>query len=59
MDKLCRCGSGIEAQWYNDGYGIPLFKGCSQCEEEQFSKFRPDVREHYQAVEPIEPEDYY
>ena len=55
----CKCGSGIEAEWYFDGYGIELFKGCSECEVEQLAKFRPDILERYECDEPIEPEDYY
>ncbi len=52
----CRCGSGQESHWINDGHGIPLCRVCPSCEKEQMKRYRPDIMEHYKTDEPIEEE---
>lgn len=52
----CKCGSGLESRWINDGYGIPLDKVCPDCEEKVLNKYRPDILDHYECDEPIDPD---
>ena len=54
----CECGSGYEQYPLLDGYGIFLCYACLQCEEEKLLKYRPDIMEHYECDETLEPEDY-
>lgn len=37
-----------------DGYGIFLTYTCPACHAAKMAKFRPDIKTHYQADEPIE-----
>lgn len=59
MPNTCHCGSGKPAHWEYDARGIPLCKVCDDCEEQQLSKFRPEVltNSNYECDEPID-EDY-
>ena len=59
MMIACRCGSGQESWWECDAQGIPLCRVCSSCQDEQLSKFRPEILTGYDQSdvdEPIEPE---
>jgi hypothetical protein len=56
MLNECSCGSGEYPHPLYDGYNIFLTYACSKCEEEKLSKFRPDILDHYECDEPIEPE---
>ena len=51
----CSCGSGKTSHWVNDGYGIPLFRACTDCHDEKISRYRPDIFEAYVCDEPIDP----
>jgi hypothetical protein len=54
QDRTCACGSGEPREAQYDGYGIFLTYTCRRCEREKLSHFRPDIRERYDADEPIE-----
>lgn len=41
-----------------DGYGIYLCTTCYLCHDAKMSQYRPDIQDHYECDEPIEPEDY-
>lgn len=56
-DKLCPCGSGLPRIEEVDGYGIYLFYACDKCRKEKLDKYRPDIKERYEADENIEPEE--
>lgn len=53
----CPCGSGKIPESLVDGYGIYMCQVCDDCRERQIAKYRPDIFEHYECDEPIEPED--
>ena len=47
LDK-CKMHTKHDGSWWeNDGRGIPLARVCSECKEEQLSKFRPEILEYY------------
>lgn len=58
--RPCPCGSGLDSWWEHDARGIPLARVCEKCRDETLKKYRPDVlsNPHYEADEPIEPEEY-
>jgi len=53
---MCGCGSGEYKRAEYDGRGIFLCYVCDRCEAEKLSRFRSDIRERYEADEPIEEE---
>lgn len=51
-------GHHAENSWAEyDGYGIYLARVCDDCVEEVMAGFRPDIKDRYEADEPIEPEE--
>ncbi len=54
--RLCRCGSGEYEHALHDGHGIFLTYACDRCEEKKLRGYRPDIMEHYDCDEAIEPE---
>ncbi len=57
--RTCNCGSGKECWLESDARGIPLCTVCEDCRAERLGTYRHEVLTdpHYQAYEPIEPED--
>lgn len=58
--KTCECGSNIKSRWVYDAKGIPVFKACIKCEEEQKRGYRPEIfiDPFYECNEVIEPDEY-
>jgi len=55
MEESCkRHRKGDGSHWAYDGHGIPLTRVCSKCEAEKMQSFRPDIKERYDADEPID-----
>jgi len=50
----CNCGSKMESHWKYDGYGIPLCRVCSECEDEKMKQYRQDILTRYSCDEQIE-----
>ena len=55
--RTCSCGSDYVPYWFNDGRGIPLFKGCPRCAKSKLKGYRSDIMDSYDADEPIDSED--
>ena len=57
---LCNCGSGEYREEVCDARGIFVAYVCDQCRDERLAGFRSEifVDPHYEASEPIEPEEY-
>lgn len=48
----------VDKRWAEyDGYGIFLCYVCDLCVKQKMARYRPDIKEQYQADEPIEPEE--
>ena len=45
---------GDGSWWEYDGYGIPLTRVCDGCIKHKMRGFRFDIRERYEADEPID-----
>jgi len=58
--NVCRCGSGLYAEWQYDGRGIELCKTCDKCHDEKMSRYRPEILEYYTQADVDEQieEDY-
>ena len=52
--QTCSCGSDHAPYWFNDGHGIPLFKGCPRCAKNKLKGYRSDIMDSYQSDEPID-----
>ena len=61
QEHVCVGGkiSTLSTYWINDGYGIPLCRVCPDCEDEKLAQFRPDIKERYDADEPIDDDGGY
>jgi len=53
-EKKCPCGSGNQREAQYDGWAIFLCYTCPKCHKEKMSKYRSDIRDHYECDEPIE-----
>jgi len=55
MENSCKNHvKGDGSWWEHDGYNIPLCRVCEKCMDEKMAQYRSDIKERYEADEPIE-----